>query len=291
MKGAGLKILMALANFCGLLLAVSEAGEASSDVKDAAAAIVNFAKANEINKISVLGFAGKGGVEKSETDYVSEKIGAYLAGHEKPALIERALLEKVLKEARLSSSAGGDGDKAKALREIFSIDAVVTGTVFAAGEKLKVLTRLIDVKTGRVLLAAQFELKRERDQFPEVPDIGLDWDGGEWPLPPLDLRDAVSEPGRASCAERKRRLAGLNSELVDAKALYWAAKMKEPGFSVRGLSRNPGTEIADPEVKARFYKLLGAYYRSESAPPGPDKLSALLALIEDETRVYNECEH
>ncbi len=280
MKGRGLKIFIALAIFCGASPLGAAAGEGGGDCKGVSARIVNFSVAHDINRISVLGFAGKDGVEKNETDYISERIGACLAGHEKPTLIERALLEKALKEAGLSSLAA----------DFLSIEAVVTGTVFAAGNKLKILTRLIDTKTGRVLLADQSESERERAQFPEVPDVELEWDSPEWPLPPSDFRDAISDPGQGSCAGRKMRLTGLNSELVETKARYWAAKMKEPGFTIRGLSRNPGTEITDPEVKARFYKLLGSYYRSEyEEPPDPDRLTAVLDLIAEETKVYNEC--
>lgn len=288
MKSASSKILIALALFCGPVLPAPEAGEEDGDCRDAAAKIARFAEANDINKISLLGFESRGGAEKNEADYVSERIGAYLAGYKKPALIERTLLEKVLKEARLSSAA--DGDKAQALRDIFSIDAVVTGTVFACGEKLKILTRLIDVKTGRVLMAAQSESERERAQLSEVPDIDPDWGRAAWAPAPADLRDAVSDSGADSCSGRKLRLARLNLELVDTKALYWAAKMKEPGFSLRNLTRNPGTEITDPEVKAMFYRLLGAYYRSGNAPgPEPDKMPLLQDLLDEEARVHNEC--
>jgi len=296
MKRAGSAIPIFLAIFCWTG-PHAPAGEGNTDFRNIAMEIVSFAKANDINKISVLGFTGKDGVEKNEADYLSKKMGAYLAGHPKPAIIERALLEKILRETKLSASGGAGGDKSKFLKDIFLIDAVVTGTVFAAGKKLKVLTRLIDLETGRVLLAAQSEEEREWTRFPEVPDMGLEWDNLAWPLPPpelmdvpSDLRDAPSDTGRGSCAGRKQRLAGLNSALVDAKALYWAAKMKEPGFSIRGLSRNPGTEISDPEVKARFYKLLGAYYRSENAPPpAPDKLRTIINLLGEETRAYDEC--
>lgn len=211
MKSAAIKIIMVLANFCGPVLPVSEAAEGSADFKAVSTEIVRFAEANDINKISVLGFTGKDGVEKNETEYISEKMGAYLAGRKKPALIERALLEKVLKEASLSSTAGGAGDKAKMLRDIFSIDAVVTGTVFAAGDKLKILTRLIDLKTGRVLVAAQSESEREWPQFPEVPDLDFRWDSAAFEPPLSDFRDSVSDPAQGSCAGRKLRLSRLNS--------------------------------------------------------------------------------
>ena len=290
MTGAGFKFSIALALFCALAAPVAVAREEDGAYRDVAMRILGFASANDINRISVLAFTAKGGVEKNEADYISEKIASYLAGRKKPALIERALLEKVLKEARLSSVAGGPDALARVPPDIFSVDAVVTGTVFAAGGKLKVLARLIDVKTGRVLLAGQAETEREWPQLSELSAPDFQWDSGAWAVPPPDLRDALSDDAAGDCESRKLRLTRMNSELVDAKALYWAAKMKEPGFSIRGLTRNPGTEITDPETKARFYKLLGAYYKSEALPPpGPDKLPALLSLIKEESSVADDC--
>lgn len=290
MKRTCLKILAAVAFFCAQGPSASGTVDRSGELKDVAQKIADFAKANGINKISVLAYMPKDGVDGNETDYISETMASYLAGHKKPALIERALLEKVLKEARLSSAAGPAADKPQLFGDILLVDAVVTGTVFAAGERLKILTRLIDLNTGRVLLSARAETGRELDQFPGLSGTEFQWNSNSWTLPPADFRDAVSDSARNSCAARKQRLDRMNTELVDAKALYWAAKMKEPGFSVRGLTRNPGTEITDPETKARFYKLLGAYYRSgSSAPPGPGKLPGLLKFMEEETRVYSDC--
>lgn len=287
MKRAELIFLAALALFCGPLLPALSAGP---DCDKAAGEIILFSRANGIDRISVLGFTPKTGVDRSEADYISEKTGACLAGREKPALIERALLEKVLKESRLSASAGGEAGREKERSDIFLVDAVVTGTVFAAGKKLKVLTRLIEVRTGRVLLAVQTEAEREWSQYLESPELLTEWDPADWALPPLDLRDAVLDEGKARCAERKMLLGKLNAGLVDAKARYWAAKMKEPDFSIRGLTRNPGTEITDPETKARFYKLLGGYYRDPAAgPPAAEALPALNGLLEEESKVYNEC--
>ena len=287
MKSAGLFFLAALAVFCGPPL---PARAGAQDCDKAAEEILRYARANGVNKISVLGFTAKSGVDKTEADYISEKTGACLAGHQKPALIERALLERVLKESRLSSSAGADAGGSRPFADIFMVDAVVTGTVFAAGQKLRVITRLIDVRSGRVLLASRSETGREWAQYLESPELLTDWDPADWALPPLDLRDAVLDEGKAHCAERKMLLGKLNAGLVDAKARHWAAKMKEPGFSIRGLTRNPGTEITDPEVKAKFYKLLGGYYREQApAPPAPEELSALNGLMDEERKVYNEC--
>lgn len=287
MRRAGIIPFAALALLCGPLLPVP----ASSEPCDKAAEeILLYSRANDVSKISVLGFTPKTGVDRSEADYISEKTGACLAGHQKPALIERALLEKVLQEGRLSASSGAGGAREKDFSEIFLVDAVVTGTVFAAGRKLKILTRLIEVRTGRVLLAVRSEAEREWAQYLESPELLTDWDPAAWALPPLDLRDAVLNEGKARCAERKLRLEKLNAGLVDAKARHWAAIMKKPDFALGGLTRNPGTEITNPQVKASFYKLLGEYYRDPgAAPPAVEEGAALAGLLDEEAKVYNDC--
>ncbi|HBE89092.1 MAG TPA: hypothetical protein DDW67_08145 [Elusimicrobia bacterium] len=107
---------------------------------------------------------------------------------------------------------------------------------------------------------------------------------------PADLRDAPSSrEGALSCSDRKLRLTRLNTELVDDKAGYWAARMREPGFSVAGLTRNPGSEITDPETKVRFYKLLTNYHREGGPSPDPARLPALMELLKEEKSVADEC--
>jgi len=296
MENTGTKFIAGLA--AALALAAAPAGAGAGGYESLSARIIKCAEANSLKKIAVLEFSAKGGAGKNDTDYAAEKIGLNLAGSKKTALIERALLERVLKETRFSSAAGGMADKAETLRNMLSLDAVVTGAVFADGEKLKVLARLIDLKTGRVLLAAEAEAGRlppdlfEGDfsgmeppavPFPELPV--------EWNDPPrANFRDAPAEPRDGSCQGRRRLVAKLNSELVDAKAQYWALKMKAPGFSRSSLTRNPGSEIADAGLKARFYKLLAAYFdEGTPAPAEPEKMAAVFDLMKMEKLVSDEC--
>jgi hypothetical protein len=185
----------------------------------------------------------------------------------------------------------------------------VTGTVFAAGTKLKVVPRLIAINTGRVVAAAEAEIAREWPGF----DVFAGLDSGEraalspdLALPDMlpgfsdramtmaraenNFRDSVLDPETVSCAERKLRLNKTNSELVDAKARHWAVSMKEPGFSARNLTRNPGSEIGDPATKALFYKLLAGYYSAETLPTQDQgRLADVKELIATEKVVSNEC--
>lgn len=300
MKNTGSKFIAGLA-VAGALFSCPAAARAGG-YENISSRIIKSAEVNFLKKIAVLEFSAKGGASKSDTDYAAEKIGLNLAGSKKTALIERSLLARVLKETHLSSGAGGMADKAEVLKNMLSLDAVVTGTVFPDGDNLKVLARLIELKTGRVLLAVEAEAGRlPHEAFdsgfdgmepPEVPfpDLTAEWKDSRPSASRVQFRDAVADYDKQSCSGRRRALGKLNAELVDAKARYWAVKMKAPGFSRASLTRNPGSEIADSEVKAKFYKLLTAYYKA-GAPvhPESDKLSAVFTLLAMEKAVLDEC--
>ncbi len=297
-KSLNIKMTAVLALACALAFPAAARADA---YRALAARIAKCAVENSMKKLAVLEFAAKGGAGKSESAYVAEKMGVQLSGNKAVALIERALLEKVLKEARLSSAAGAYNNT-ETLGNMLSLDAVVTGVVFADGDMLRVFARLIDVKTGRVLLAAEDEAARQAPDllggrfgdmeppavpFPELPgEVEPYWAAAPRAAP----RDAVSDLENGSCSGRRSAAARLNSELVDSKARYWALKMKAPGFTRLNLRRNPGSEIGDPEVKSRFYKLLAAYYKGGSGILlDPEERSEVADLIKIEARISDEC--
>jgi hypothetical protein len=64
--------------------------------------------------------------------------------------------------------------------------------------------------------------------------------------------------------------------------------MKEPGGIPVGTM--PGSEMTDPGVKARFYKLLAGYYTDETAArPDTGQLGKIENLMEDEAVFASEC--
>lgn len=266
------------------------AGGREAEFSRVADRIASYSSENDIEKVAVLSFEPKGGTSRHEADLVAETIASFLAGRDKPALIERALLEKVLREAGRYTGAGGDAADVKELRDFFSLDAIITGTVFGDPEKQMIITRMIDMRSGRVLLAERTEIERKWRPLSDMPDIDIEWDPAQWSMPRQDFRDALADKPKTSCAERRAKLGRLNSELVDAKARYWAGRMREPGFSIRGLTRNPGTEIKDPGVKEKFYSLLKLYYGSASPQaPAAGQLQELKKLMAEEDALHNEC--
>ncbi|HCC46786.1 MAG TPA: hypothetical protein DEQ38_01515 [Elusimicrobia bacterium] len=276
-----------------LLLLCATASGADNAYARLSNSIAEAAKAGGVEKLAVLDFSAKAGTERGEAEYVSEKIASGLAGRKRPALIERSALETLIKEARRASAvSGADADKA-ALRELFAVDAVVTGSVFSAGSRLKIIAKLIEVETGRVLLSREEEAEREWPQFSEMWDLDLPEfapAGRGAPLKLSDLRDAIADNKELSCGERWKQAGEKNSRLLDAKARYWAGRMKEPGFSISGLTRNPGTEIADRGLKSKFYRLLSGYHGEEGSPrQEAAEREEVLDLLNTEKKLMDEC--
>lgn len=257
------------------------------------AKLAQAAKSNKLVRLAVLDFSTKGGAGATEADYASERIGAALSCLPGAVLIERKALEKVLGEGLRAFAAGASGFTGKSMARMLSVDAVVTGTVFAEGRKLRILARLVESRTGQVLMAAEAEISRKREWMDMVadlpsPPIPKDWKTVDLLPKAGSFRDAPADG--ESCSARRRRLAKLNAELVDDKALYWASRMRSPGFSIAGLTRNPGSEIGDPSVKARFYRLLSEYYKAGSLPgAAPGRFARLAGLMKEEKSVADSC--
>ncbi|KAF0124994.1 MAG: hypothetical protein FD189_2019 [Elusimicrobia bacterium] len=264
---------------------------AGGEYFSAAKSIAEAARAGGFKRIAVLDFAVSGPASSAEARYISEKLSHYLSGSKGLEIIERTLLERVLGEQRLRASAGhGAGALAGtggAAASVFSVDAVVTGTLFSDELSQSVMTKLLEVGTGRVL--ASFEIKTEKrwdltpdmERLPALPDFYA---------APADLRDAPAAPAFAACSERRRALADANRGLLAVKAGYWARKMREPGFDRRRLTLNPGSELGDRELKKEFYSLLRRYYDAETPPALSEReIRELTALMKREKQMLDEC--
>jgi len=266
MKTSELFITAALFLVCAPPIAAAEAAAVLEDESLAVAhEIIMYMRSNDVNNIAVLGFARAGAAGAVEADLVAERVSSYINTFRKTTAAQRSALKDAL--AELKTPAAGARDGAKLLRDIFSADAVVAGIVSKAGAKVAVGARVIELRTGKVLFATG--------------------SGGGSPAPG-DFRDSVADYNAGSCAGRKQALAGLNAEQVDAKAAYWAEKLREPLF--RTYSNNPGIEIGDAGVRADFYARLAAHYQAgRRAALAPAKAAAIEKLLDDETGYFAEC--
>ncbi|MBI4423473.1 MAG: hypothetical protein HY554_07095 [Elusimicrobia bacterium] len=190
-------------------------------------------------------------------------------------VVERSQLEGVMREHRLGSTGLVDPLTAKRLGRVLGVEAVISGTVVELrGDRIEVHARLIDVETARVLSASTARVEKDWRDFdtssvwatiaPPVPFFPGDRGNVDW----HDGLNAGPQPAQCDTADGK---------VVEARARYWALRLREPGFSAAGLRANPGSEIADPRLRQRFYSRLRMWYEEPDIPPLNDSDRVLLA--------------
>jgi TolB-like protein len=240
-----------------LLLAAAPAR--SGDFDKIAAQLSRAAKAHGRLRIAVLPFQVIGGKGSSSGRIVSERLMGPLMAEGSVEVVERTMLDGVMREQQLQFSGVADARSVKELGKILNVDALVMGTVIALkDDRVEINARLIDAETAKVLFAAA--VKTEQDWNESLFD-DASWGGLPLPsLPNFDLAVAGGGCGGAATTEDD-----YERSLLDLKARYWAQKLRE-GLDGATLRRNPGSEIRNPEIRAEFYRRLNIQH----AVAGPD---------------------
>jgi len=140
----------------------------------------------------------------------------------------------------------------------------------------------------------QWEIVPEWSEFEfEVPDLRVIAEMfGEAGMNPqsVDFRDAPVNLKTDTCKRRRARLSVKQDGALEAKAKYWALRMREPDFNSDGLKRNPGGEISDPVARRKFYDVLDGFYRASAAPVlSAAELDSVISLMGEEKRISDEC--
>jgi len=88
-------------------------------------------------KIAVFNFVDLDGKTTRLGKFISEELITNLFQTKKFEVVERNLLEKILKEQELSASGMIDEESTKKLGKILGVDAICTGTITDFGDYLK----------------------------------------------------------------------------------------------------------------------------------------------------------
>ncbi|HAT72561.1 MAG TPA: hypothetical protein DCS63_07075 [Elusimicrobia bacterium] len=258
-----------------LALALLSASAAAADYKGLADSLALAARTNGITRIALGTFSG----DRNEAGFAQEKTAGSLANQKD--------LE-VLDQEALQASAGAKEGWMKNIPSKMRPQAFIKGAVFQDGEDVAIMIKLVDASTGRVIKAVEMKSRVRSSDVPPVPDIN--W-GEPVAMAPMqnDFRDAPADNG-FDCQSAFRNMTRLNEAAVDLKARYWARKMKEPGFTMGSLSRNPGSEIKDFQVKHKFYELLTQYHDQDEAPAMQEaQVKKLEAFMAKEDTVIDRC--
>lgn len=275
-----MKSLMILS--AALMMTTSVAAE-EIDYRHMAQQIASVARKAKMNKVALGNFEPGGFGHEEEAAYARAKILRWLSQEEGVEVVDLAGAQHL----RAGISGKTPQDRDAAFYRKLKARMIVTASVFGGMEETEIILRLQDPGTGRILASAEAKVEARFQAG------GLSLGQIEPVMPPDipgDLRDALSTPKEKACEDRFRELGRFNEAMVETKARYWAAKLREPGFSYSGLSRNPGSEIRDRGTRSRFYDLLTKWHEGEESP----RLSAqetrkIENLMKREAKLIDEC--
>ena len=237
-------------------------------------------------RVAILPFQVIGGKGSTSGRIVSERLVGPLMAEGGVEVIERAMLESVMREQQLQFTGVVDARSVKELGKILNVDAVITGTVIALkDDRVEVNARLIDAESAKVLFAA--ETKVERDWNESLFDDAA-WGGAAWPpVPNFDLAASASAADWG-CLGVPDQVDELERSVTDLKARYWAQKLRA-GLDGASLKTNPGSEIRNTEIRAQFYKSLRVHTSAAEPDLTDDEFSRLKNALERIAHLNDSC--
>jgi len=90
-------------------------------------------------------------ISSQTVEYIEEVLVMHLTKARGITLVERAQLELVLDEQRRTASGPFDERKAIELGRLLSADVIITGRVFDVGNRMHLMLRVLDTRTGELL--------------------------------------------------------------------------------------------------------------------------------------------
>lgn len=236
---------------------VSDAS-AGDGIQDLAKSVVTAAAGRGVKRVAVVPFTGPRGMPSYSGSVVSERLVIQILARGDLDLVERRMLEKVLEEQRLGAFGIMDPGTVKALGKVLGVDAILTGSVVdLKRERVEINARLIHAETAQVLAAATAKADRDWEEKPAE-------DSSTWVVPVPELPDDQPAMSGGACFARADE---IERGLIELKARYWAARLKDPNFSARMLTKNPGSEIKDLVTRRLFYSRLKECFDSAESQP------------------------
>lgn len=253
------------------LLGTSAAPAGADPYDKLAAKLTRIAKRSGYQRIAVLPFHPVNS-ENSDTGVaVAERLVSRLASKPGIQVVERTLLDRVLREQGLGYRGLVDPAQSQQVGKILGVDGIITGTYLnLTRRRIEVHARLIDSQTARILGAATIKIRIERELEERWMSSSAFWDvkapslgGGGFRVPMVRLhpnpfggggnpfKDSLNSG--ESCADWEETVRVRQAATIELKARYWASKLREPGFSRSQLTRNPGSEIRSMALRQKLY--------------------------------------
>lgn len=156
----GSLITMIILNGCASV-PPPQAASLDSILNDLAGQIVSSLPADRQVKIALTEFSGINGESTMLDKFLVEELTTRLYRTGRIDLVERSLMNRILKEQNLSLYGYVDENSAVAVGKILGVDAIPTGTTVDLGASVKVNARLISPETGKVFAVASVNIPKD----------------------------------------------------------------------------------------------------------------------------------
>jgi TolB-like protein len=135
----------------------------AQDMKPVSSALAKSITASGRKTVAVVDFTDLQGNVTELGRFLSEELSVQLVADAKGfEVIERTQLKVILKEHQLSSSGLIDPSTAKKLGQIAGVDALVTGTITALGDTVRLSAKVVDTQTAKMIGATTYNIAKTR---------------------------------------------------------------------------------------------------------------------------------
>jgi TolB-like protein len=225
-----------------------------------ASSLSETAHKKDKRRVAVFGFSSETGEKTRASAIVTERLTNEIAGSPNLEVIERSRLDEVMKEQKLSAGGAVDSVTARRIGTILGADAVVTGTVIELDDKnVEVNARLVDTQDARILKAVTRNVKKDWEEKKKDPWGSLDFNMDiklDTPMPLLPDGFLEDETCRPLTDEEK----SFVKMCVELRARSTAHGLKTGALKLENLTRNPGSEIKNQDLKHHYYAKIKEWY-------------------------------
>ena len=122
--------------------------------------IIRSLSQTEKTKIAVIEFLNLDGEVTALGQYMAEELITRFYRTGKFDVIERQMLNKIIREHQLSLSGMVDKSSAQKLGKILGVDAITSGSITDLGSNIKINARLISTETGKIFAVASVNIAK-----------------------------------------------------------------------------------------------------------------------------------
>ncbi len=127
--------------------------------------------ASDKTRVAVVNLVAKSGISEATAATVTDLLTGELVGLKKFDVVDRANLNKVLKEQALQQSGCTEQACAVKLGNILNVQKLIVGSISKLGDNIVISVNFVDVEKSRIDLSEKISATNENDLLPKVQQL------------------------------------------------------------------------------------------------------------------------